>query len=70
MIVAVPDPIPLTIPVVLPTVAFAVVLLTHVPPPAVLARVVVPPTHNVASPEEAPTAAVTVKTFVATHPPL
>ena len=37
---------PVTIPVVLPTVALSVLLLVHVPPPASV-RLVVNPTHTV-----------------------
>ena len=65
-----PVAIPFTMPVALPTVAFAVALLNQVPPPVEFARFVVPPTHNVPSPVFVATEGVTVSTEVATHPPL
>jgi len=50
VILAVPAPTPVTIPVVRPTVAFAVLLLLQVPPVVVLASVVVCPTHTLGLP--------------------
>ena len=42
MIVAVPEPIPLTVPLADPTVTTAVLLLVHVPPPASLSVILEP----------------------------
>jgi hypothetical protein len=65
--VAVPDEIPLTIPV-LPTVAIAVLLLLHVPPVVVLAKVVEAPAHAPAFPVIALGKTFTVTIFVTLHP--
>ena len=46
MIVIAPAEIPLTVPEEEPMEAIAVLLLVQVPPPTVLVRVVVPPTHT------------------------
>lgn len=45
MIVVVPAVMPVTMPVAEPTVATAVLLLSHVPPAVALDNVVVPPMH-------------------------
>jgi hypothetical protein len=50
VIVAVPVDTPLTIPVVSPTVAIAVLPLLQVPPPVPSASVVVAPVHTVVMP--------------------
>jgi hypothetical protein len=55
---------PVTTPVADPTVALALLLL-HVPPVVLLARVVVCPTHTLAEPVLAGRAASTVTTVVA-----
>ena len=48
--VAVPALTPVTTPVPAPTVATAVLLLLHEPPPVVLDKIVVAPTHTVSAP--------------------
>jgi hypothetical protein len=69
-IVAVPAATPVTIPVALPTVAFAVLDDDHIPPLVALLRVLVLPTHTLAVPVIVPAAgaAFTVTTAVAIHP--
>jgi hypothetical protein len=53
---------------VLPTVAFAVLLLLHVPPAAILLNVVVEPTHTEVAPVMLVGVAFTVTTVVAAEP--
>lgn len=48
--VAVPGEIPVTMPVVKPTVAIVVLLLVHVPPPGASDNAVVNPVHTVLMP--------------------
>ncbi len=47
--IAVPGPTPFTLPVVLPTVAMAVLLLLHVPPGVAFVSVTKLPTHTLAA---------------------
>lgn len=65
--VALPPVTPVTIPVDEPTVAIAVLLLAHVPPPASL-RVVVLPAHTVATPVIAPGSGLTVTVVIRMQP--
>jgi len=64
----VPAVTPVTIPVVPPTVAFAVTLLLHVPGVPALLNVVVPPMHIASLPVFAERAAFTVTVVVLAHP--
>jgi protein involved in polysaccharide export with SLBB domain len=59
---------PVTIPVVNPTVAIAPEELVHVPPPVASARVVVEPTHTVEVPVIGAVAVLTVTTAEVVHP--
>jgi len=65
---AVPAATPVTMPDADPTVAFVVALLAHVPPPEVLARVVMPPAHIELLPVFAGSAAFTVTVAYLAHP--
>jgi hypothetical protein len=64
VIVVVPALTPVTTPVLMSTVALAVLLLLHVPPP-VLLSVVVPPIHTLVVPEIVPTDVLTVTSVTA-----
>jgi hypothetical protein len=64
----VPALMPVTIPVPALTVALAVLLLLHAPPPGLHERVVVLPTHAAAVPLMADGPVVTVATIVLTQP--
>jgi hypothetical protein len=68
VIVQVPAETPVTIPVDEPTVALAVLLLIHEPPPVVLANVVDDPAHIVAVPVIAATELLTVTILLALVP--
>lgn len=65
-----PEPVPDTTPVVLTTVATAVLLLLHVPPVVALLRVVVAPSHTVKEPPMAAGSGFTTKVVVLKHPAL
>ena len=65
----VPTLIPITTPVVAPTVAIAGLLLLHVPPGVGCVHVVLDPTHTFVAPVTAPVSvAFTVICVVAIHP--
>jgi hypothetical protein len=64
----VPALIPLTTPVELPTVATAVLLLLHVPPPVAHESVVEPPAQALVVPVIAAGTEFTVRTAVDRHP--
>jgi hypothetical protein len=66
-IVACPAPVPVTTPVVAPTVATAVLLLLHVPPPEPV-KVEVAPEQSAVTPEAVGAVPLTVTGVVATQP--
>ncbi len=66
--VTVPALTPVTVPDALPTVAFAVLLLLHVPPLVAFAKVVVLPVHVTAVPVITAGIAFTVTSRVLKHP--
>ena len=68
VMIEVPAPTPVTTPVPDTTVAFAGLLLLHVPPLVALLSVVVVPIQADSVPLIAPGAAVTVTSYVATQP--
>jgi hypothetical protein len=65
---AVPTFVPVTIPVLMPTLALDELLLVHVPVPAALLRVVVAVLHTLAVPLLAPGIAFTVTDAVDAQP--
>ncbi len=65
-----PGPVPVTTPVVLTTVATAVLLLLHVPPVVVFVSVVVAPSHTENEPPIAAGSGFTTKEVVLKHPAL
>ncbi len=69
VIVAVPAEIPVTTPVVLPTVATPGALLVHVPPGVASVNVIVEPTHTADGPAITAGNAFTVITLVVEQPP-
>lgn len=66
--VAVPAPVPVTIPDIKPAVATAVLLLVHDPPVIVFVNVVVAPAHMFLVPLIAVGPGLTVTTVVILHP--
>ena len=70
VIIAVPAPVPLTMPVDAPTVAIAVLLLVHVTPAVVVENVVVLPTQTVAVPVIAAGVVSTVILYIVKQPEL
>lgn len=66
--VAVPIELPVTSPVLLPTVATPTVPLVHVPPVVALLSVVIEPTHTVAVPVMAAGAPIIQTLYVAKQP--
>ena len=69
VITALPGEIPVTMPVALPTVAIAGLLLLHVPPVTVLLSVAVVPGHTLLFPVIVAGAGLTVTTMVLVTPP-
>lgn len=65
-----PGPVPVTTPVVLATVATAVLLLLQVPPVVEFVRVVVAPSHTVKEPLMADGSGFTTNVVVLVHPAL
>jgi hypothetical protein len=68
VITALPEATPVTIPVVLPTEALAVLLLLHVPPVSVFDKVTVLPVQTEDAPVIAGTALLTVMLYVREQP--
>jgi 1,4-dihydroxy-2-naphthoate octaprenyltransferase len=67
-IAVVPADTPVTTPVIIPTMATAVLLLLQSPPIVVVLRVIVAPSHTVDSPESAAGDRFTVTIAMAEHP--
>lgn len=68
MIVAVPELMPVTMPVPEPMVAMSVLLLVQAPPPVISESVADVPTHTVNGPVMAAGPALTVSVRIATQP--
>jgi hypothetical protein len=69
VMITVPEDIPVTIPLLPPTVASSGLPLLHIPPGMMSLSVIVCPTHTFVGPVIAAGDAITVATIVTEHPP-